>query len=272
MLAAAGGMTTGMLRAALRRVVIAADPAGAEERRKAAERRAKVVLYPDEESTATLAGQRLPVIHAAAAMARIKAMARAMKASGAGGPMDLLCAQVYIGLLLGTLPLIPPAEGAPPDNPPPGDTCDDRGSHGDDTGEEPPGDDGPGHADAPHGGGPDDEMPPPGDADAPRGEDDYPCPDDRPAGTGWDGYGQGDDGDDGWPAGDWPGVPAVIPAAFTRPGNGQPPGGGMLDLSLPWQTLAGISSEPGRLGRIGPVTAAQARHLAGLAALSLAAE
>src|SRR6266700_7697604 len=93
-LPAAGGQTTGMLRAALRRAVIAADPQGAEERRQESERRAKVVLYPDEENTATLAGQRLPAIHAAAAMARIKAMARALKSCGAGGPLDLLSAQV----------------------------------------------------------------------------------------------------------------------------------------------------------------------------------
>jgi hypothetical protein len=111
----AGEKTTGMLRAALRHAVIAADPQGAEERCKDAERRAKVVLYPDEENTATLAGQRFPTVHAAAAMARIRAMARALKASGAGGGMDLLCAQVYVGLLPGTLPLIPPAKGAPPD-------------------------------------------------------------------------------------------------------------------------------------------------------------
>jgi len=56
-------------------------------------------------------------VHAAAAMARIKAMAWALKASGAGGSIDLLCAQIYLGLLLGTLPLIPPADGAPPDQP-----------------------------------------------------------------------------------------------------------------------------------------------------------
>ncbi len=40
---------------------------------------------------------------------------------------------------------------------------------------------------------------------------------------------------------------------------------GTLDLTLPWATLAGISSEPGRLGRLGPVTPAQASQLAGLA-------
>ena len=113
----AGDKTNSALRAALRREVIIADPEGAEERRKQAERQAKVSLYPDEESTATLAGQRLPAIHAAAAMARITAMARAWKASGAGGPIDLLRARVYLGLLLGTMPLIPPAEGGPPDRP-----------------------------------------------------------------------------------------------------------------------------------------------------------
>jgi hypothetical protein len=56
----AGEKTTGALRAALRRAVIAADPAGAEWRRAEAERRARVVMYPEAESTATLAGQGLP--------------------------------------------------------------------------------------------------------------------------------------------------------------------------------------------------------------------
>ena len=111
-LPAAGSQTTGMLRAALRRAVLAVDPAGAEQRRKDAERRARVVLYPDQDQTATLAGQRMPVIHAAAAMARIKAMARARQADGADGPLDLICAQIYIALLLGTPTQIP--HRAPP--------------------------------------------------------------------------------------------------------------------------------------------------------------
>jgi hypothetical protein len=41
----------------------------------------------------------------------------------------------------------------------------------------------------------------------------------------------------------------------------------MLDLTLPWSTLTGESSGPGALGRIGPVTAAQARQLARVAAV-----
>src|SRR6202042_3917091 len=95
-LPAAGTQTTGMLRAALRRAVLAIDPAGAEQRRKDAERRARVVLYPDQDQTATLAGQRMPVIHAAAAMARIKALARAQQADGADGPLDPPLPQVIL--------------------------------------------------------------------------------------------------------------------------------------------------------------------------------
>jgi hypothetical protein len=115
----AGDQTYAQLHAAVRRAVIAADPDGAEQRRQAAERRAKVSLYPDQDCTATLTGTRLPAAHAAAAMARLSALARAMKAAGAGGGLDLLRAHAYIGLLLGTLPLIPPPADGPPDTDPP---------------------------------------------------------------------------------------------------------------------------------------------------------
>ena len=281
-LPAAGGQTTGMLRAALRRAVIAADPADAEERRKKAERRAKVVLYPDEDNTASLAGQRLPAIHAAAAMARIKAMARAMKTSGAGGPLDLLCAQVYLGLLLGTLPLIPPGNGAPPDEPPPdGEPGEELprppGGQGAARGitSGPPGGSGgdPGGANQPRSGAspdvPGDDVPPPGDQDAPRG-DDHACPDGVPAGSDPDWPGQDDD--DGRLAPAWPALPGLSradPAAVSRPGGPLP---GLLDVSLPWRVLAGLSPMPGHLGRIGPLTATQARDLAGCAACDPAAE
>ena len=115
----AGWLTLGQLYAALRRAVIKADPEGAERRREDAERNAKVVLYPEDEGTATLAGYCLPGVQAAAAMARIAALAKAMKASGtSSGQIDLVRAQVFLGLLLGTLPYIPPAAGAPPDDPP----------------------------------------------------------------------------------------------------------------------------------------------------------
>ena len=118
-LPAAGGQTTGQLRAAARRAVLAIDPDGAEQRRRDTERNARICLYPGEEGTATLTGSCLPGIEAAAAMARITAMARALKSSGANGGLDLLRAHVYLGLLLGTRPLIPPPPDGPPANPPP---------------------------------------------------------------------------------------------------------------------------------------------------------
>src|SRR6266581_785460 len=114
--------TLAQLRAALRRAVIAVDPDAAERRREDAERRAKVGLYGDEDGTATLSGQNLPGAHAAAAMARVTALARALKSSGAGGGIDLLRAEVFLGLLLGTLPLIPPPADPPAD--PPSDDSD----------------------------------------------------------------------------------------------------------------------------------------------------
>jgi hypothetical protein len=118
----AGQQTTAQLRASLRRAVITADPEGAERRREEAERRAKVTLYPDAEGTASLAGQNLPGVRAAAAFARITALARALKADGADGGIDLLRSKVLLGLLLGTLPYIPPAPGGPTDaDCPPGD-------------------------------------------------------------------------------------------------------------------------------------------------------
>src|SRR6266851_9126069 len=118
-LSRAGWLTLGQLHAALRRALIKADPKGAERRRREAERKAQVVLYPEDEGTATLAGYALPGVQAAAAMARITALAKAMQAAGNGGRIDLVRAQVFLGLLLGTLPYIPPPPGSPPDDPPP---------------------------------------------------------------------------------------------------------------------------------------------------------
>jgi Domain of unknown function (DUF222) len=356
----AGALTTGQLRAALRRAVIAADPQGAERRREEAERRAKISLYGDDDGTATLSGSGLPVIQAAAAMTRITAIARALKASGATGPIDLHRARVFIGLLLGTLPYIPPAPDAPPDTPdappdappdvppsdvppsdvppsdvppsdvppsdvPPSDVpppADAGGPDDDGWGEDGPGDGGPDNGrqgpgpgnggpgkggglgsensgfpsrrrggacpdaaapgsrtrpdpadppdDAPRPAGPPDgaprppdDVPWPGDQDAPCDEGD-PCPDVGPGSTEY--TDDEDIGDLPESAPVWAPLPSVIPPAFGRPrsaqvGTGRPPAG-LLDVAVPWSVLAGLSAEPGHLGRIGPVTAPQARRLA----------
>ncbi len=120
--------------------MIAADPEGAEQRRREAQRHAKVSLYPDPEGTATLAATRLPGVHAAAGMARLTAIARAMKSAGMGGGLDFLRSVALIGLLLGTLPLVPPPAGDPG---PPGPTDPDPDAGGPTD----PGDSGPGPGD-----------------------------------------------------------------------------------------------------------------------------
>jgi hypothetical protein len=261
----AGLLTPAELRKRLRRAVIAADPAAAERRRAEAERRAGVNLYADEDGTATLSGTGLPTVSAAAAMAKITAMARARKAAGLGGGLDLHRAQVMLGLLLGTLPPIPPAEDAPPDQPPSNDdpSDSDDGPADDPPPDEPPSDD-PGDDD-PGDGRPADDVPFPGDEDAP--------PDDGPADTGADEVGSGycaEDEDDLAAAGPTPAWPALgaIPPALARP-VAEPDGRpvlGLLDVTLPWATLAGLpGGGPGILGRIGPITPVQACQLATVA-------
>jgi hypothetical protein len=313
----AGKHTTAMLRNALHRAVIAADPDGAERRQKDAERRAKVSLYPEPEGTATLTAQGLPAISAAAAMARLTAMARAMKAAGAGGGINFLRAQVLAGLLLGTLPLIPPAQGAPPDGPGPSDN-DGPGAEPNDSSDGPS--DGPvtsGGPDSPGGGpeaegsggpdagvdeepareggrprggfdgGPWDGFPDPRDEDAPEGTGDdllasrpiltgkYRLDSSYRPGNGPPGNGPPDDDrgspDEDWletgPLPGWPGLPGSIPPGLAASGASMSrPVPGLLDVTVAWHTLTGRSSEPGNLGRIGPITASLARYLADCAA------
>ena len=273
----AGQLTPAKLRERLRRAVIAADPAAAERRSADAERDAGVSLYPDDDGTATLTGTGLPAALAAAAMARITAMARARKAAGLGGGLDLHRAQVMLGLLLDTLPPTPPPQDAPPNQPPGGDSGpEDSGPEdsnlaggggpgsdpGPSSGRDDSDDGGPSsHGAWPDAGGPADDVPFPGDEDAPP-EDGL----DDGAGDPVSGYCAEDEDDLSLigPTPDWPELGA-IPPALARPA-GEPDGRpvpGLLDVTLPWTTLAGLpGGGPGLLGRIGPVTPLQARQLA----------
>jgi len=115
----AGQDTAAQLRQRLAYAVIAADPEAAEDRRQDAERHAEMRLYADDDQTATLLLTKLPQIEAAASFARVTALARARMAAGIPGTLNFHRAQVALGLLNGTLPPIPPAEGAPPDQPSP---------------------------------------------------------------------------------------------------------------------------------------------------------
>lgn len=219
----ASRMTTGELRDALRHAVIKIDPAAAEKRRRRAERHARVRLYGDSDHTATLAGEKLPAASAAAAYARIAAIAAAMKAAGLPGSTELLQSQVFAGLLLGTLPHIPPAPPAP-DDPGPGES----GPDGPPAGEGGPAGSGPD-------GGPE--------AAGPARADSAPTA-----------------GLSGRPVLPVPGQAAAagcaeIPAAFRSPA-------GRLQLTVPWRTLAGLAPVPGRLCWLGPVTPQTAREIA----------
>ena len=232
----AGGQTSGQLRVALRRAVIAADPEGAEQRRKDAQRHAKVSLYPDPaDGTATLAGTRLPGVQAAAGMARLTAIARAMKSAGMRGGLDYLRAVALIGLILGTLPLVPPPAGDPgpagPTDPDPGEpglACPgpgdpDAGPGGPGPGGPGPGEPGPGAPGDPGdgAGGHPDEPAPPDDEPTDEGP-----PDPGPPAEPGDAYEDEDEDDNGpfapGPPAAWPPIPAT--AAQIPPFLGQPPG------------------------------------------------
>jgi hypothetical protein len=286
--------TYAQLRAWLHHLVIAADPDGAEERRQKAERNANVRLYADDDQTATLVADKLPQIETASGFARINALARARKAAGLPGSLGLHRAQVLLGLILGTPPPTPPDQDAPPDQPP--SPVSDPGSHGGPSPEGWPGSHGgpsPEGWPGSHGGPGPDELPMPPDELPPPPDEPLPT-DELPAvGDGVDAEGDTLDGaDDGadrsggidlceddddldgtGPAPVWPPL-GSLPPGLARPGpaDGSPPAAGLLDVTLPWVTLAGLAGRPGTLGRIGAITPAQARQLALAAAGDPAAQ
>jgi hypothetical protein len=162
--------------------------------------------------------------------ARVNAIARAAKTAGSTDPLPLLEAKTGVGLILGTLPYIPPPAG----------------NHGSD-----PDDDGP-DDDGPHGGSPGGDSGPgrPGPGDE--------RPDESPA----------DGGGPGWTA--WPPVPETSdtaePGCVRLPPGLHPDRPGRIKLLAPWRTLAGLAGEPGELTWFGAVTPGQARELAAAAA------
>ena len=125
----------------------------------------------------------------------------------------------------------------------------------------------------------DDDGPRRDDPDTGRAWDDLPAPrdEDAPDDDGLEEVLGRADADDGWdpdeddddlagtgPGPAWPDLGAIPPALArptTPPMDGRPVPG-LLDVTLPWSTLAGHCDTPGLLGRIGPITAEQARHLA----------
>jgi hypothetical protein len=237
-----GEMTTGELRDKARKAVIRIDPGAAEQRRKRAERKARFVLYGNDDQTATAAIEKMPAHLGAAAKARVNAVARAAKAAGMSDPMPLLEAKVATGLLLGTLPFIPPPA---PDGGPSGGIPDDENPGGS-------GPDGSGPAGEPWDGG----WPAHLLAGPVQLGNDEP---DSGSGTREARAGMA-----------WPALPATAAAAApgcaSLPAWLRPKNSGRIRLTVPWRTLTGIGPEPGELSWTGPVTPAQARELAVAAA------
>ncbi|HEV7932680.1 MAG TPA: DUF222 domain-containing protein [Actinomadura sp.] len=95
-------LTTGQLAYRLRRLVMETDPAAAGRRYEEALRERKVVRGRSDDGTAYLSGCHLPADQAAAADERLDALARAAKQAGDDRPMDVIRADIYLGLLAGT--------------------------------------------------------------------------------------------------------------------------------------------------------------------------
>ena len=119
----------------------------------------------------------------------------------------------------------------------------------------------------------DDEVPPPGDADAPEADDADPAgPADWENRWPYCGIDEYDDDTDCAPP-QWPSLPDSLPVPLAT-GTGKPgaPPAGLLDLILPWRTLTDMAAVPAVLGRLGPITIGQSGQLADLAIRSPATQ
>ena len=255
-LPAAGGQTTGQLRAALNRALLSADPAAAENRRREEEQQARVEHGPEHGGvTAVLAGRYLPVTETTAAWQRVTALAQGLKGAGAPGSLDQLRAQVYLSLLLGQSPALPGA-GTGDDTQ---GTADKSAANDRATGNPPTCD-------------PADDIAPAED----RATGNPPAV--RPA-TDHDHVTAADNEAADNPSADSPaaedaaaeGEAADNPAAASRPATmaegtrGAAASSGLtgtVNVTVPLATLVGAGEAPGDLGGFGPVTAGTARRIA----------
>jgi hypothetical protein len=103
---AAGGLTTGELKARLDRVVIEADPDGAQDRYQHAVKGRRLIAEASVDGTANLLGLDLPPHRVNAASRRVNHIAKSLKTKDETRTMDQIRADVYLDLLLGK-----PSEG-----------------------------------------------------------------------------------------------------------------------------------------------------------------
>ncbi len=102
-LPAAPGLTPWQIADRIKRLILELDPEYYARRYAAAVRDRKVVAYLDADGTAVITGSGLPVEDAAAAVERVDRLARAVRRAGHPNTLDQLRADVFLGLLDGSL-------------------------------------------------------------------------------------------------------------------------------------------------------------------------
>src|SRR5579863_5526437 len=99
-LARAGKLTPGGLRAAIARAVMQVAPDAARKRREEAAKDARVERWAEDSGNAALVGRELPPAEVLAADQRIDWWARQLRKAGLAGTMDELRARAYLDILL----------------------------------------------------------------------------------------------------------------------------------------------------------------------------
>jgi hypothetical protein len=100
----AAGWTAGKLANRLRRMILETDPDWAARRYRKAIHQRGVTAYLDQDGTMTISGQGLAPDEAAAAIARIDELAAGIRRAGHPSLLPQIRADLYVGLLDGTLP------------------------------------------------------------------------------------------------------------------------------------------------------------------------
>ncbi|MCT9933866.1 hypothetical protein N5079_26995 [Planotetraspora sp. A-T 1434] len=99
----AGACTTSQLKDKIKTLLVAADPQWARRKYERALQRRRLEGMRHADGTATITGHQLPVDQAAAAIARVDAIAQQAKRAGLHAPIDHIRTDVFLGLLDGTL-------------------------------------------------------------------------------------------------------------------------------------------------------------------------
>jgi hypothetical protein len=121
----AARLTRPGLRAAIARAVMEIAPKKAKKRREEEAKKTRVERWMEGSGNAGLAGRELPPAQVLAADQRVTAWAKALRAAGLDGDMDVLRAKAYLDILLGmdSRPAVPSAAASPdaasPDAEPP---------------------------------------------------------------------------------------------------------------------------------------------------------